>query len=232
MKRLAAFAVAAVLAGGAVAADPVGTTVPLVPAPVIQNGLPANQPFGHSPRPFSFANLVKKQPAAEAQAPAPAVAPTATPAMPPLPTALTAAPLAVNPAACASPAACSVKDRGDTCERLKRWLCFKPCEYHFPHTPTPCYAPNYEFFACKSNAGYPGGCAQPSGCGTGVRGLFAKKPKEKCAPDCDPRTGPVDTGMAGFRFAAPENPAVGGGPAAPAPVVSTSFKMPVYGAKR
>jgi hypothetical protein len=231
MKRIAAFAVAAVFAGGAAFAQdgPAGPSTPQVPAPVIHNGLPTNAPAGTAPRTFSLTSVLKKPTAAPVAA---VSAPAVVHPMPPLPTGLTAAPLAVSPAACASPAACSTSPRGDCCERLKRWLTFRPCEVHLPCTPTPCYAPLYESFACKPNAGYAGGCAPAAGCATGGRGLFARTPKEKCAPDCDPRTGPVDAGLPGFRFAAPENPAIGAGHAAPGTVVNTSFKMPVYGAKK
>jgi hypothetical protein len=223
MKRLAVFAVAAVVSGGAAFAGdlPVGPSTPQVPAPIIQHGLPTNQPLGTAPRSFSIASMFKKTSAdVPTVQPPPPTAP-----VPPLPTAMIA-PVVVAPAACASPAACSVADRGSCCDRLKRWLCFKPTAIHVPITPTPCYAPNYEFFACKSNGGPAGGCA-PTG-----HGLFARTPKEKCAPSCDPRTGPVDAGLPGFRFAAPESPAVAGGAqAAPGPVVNTAFKMPSYGTK-
>ena len=237
MKWLAAFAVATIFAGGAASAQDgqAWPTVPQVPAPVLHNGLPTNAPAPPATRTFSLAGMLKRPTAAAPAEPTPA------PIAMPLPTGLAAAPLAYSPAACASPAACSTKDRGDCCERLKRWLCFKQCPVHLPHIPTPCLTPTYEYFACKPNAGYAGGCS-PSGVGTGHglaggvatgRGLLGRSAKGgKCASDCDPRTGPVDTGLPGFRFAAAENPAVGGGPAAPGGVVSTSYKMPTYGAKK
>lgn len=224
MKWFASFTAAVLAGGAALAADgPAGPSVPQVPAPVIQNGLPAASPFGPAHRSFSLTSLIKKPTVA-----APVQASTPAAAMPPLPTALVAPPVP-----CAVPAACAVRDRGTCFERMKRWLAYAPCEVHLPVKPVPYYAPDYEFFACKSNCGTAGGGAPAAAanCAPPARGLFARTPKEKCAPDCDPRTGPTNAGLPGFRFASPENPAVGAGHVGPGPVESASFKMPAYGAK-
>ena len=225
MKR---FAVLAVFLGGpAFAGDaPAGPTSPQVPPPVIHNGLPTNQPvFDSGPKPFAHTSLSRlvKNPVTDSP-----VLQTSEhlPHPLPLPTGLASVPY--GPTGCASPAGCAVTTRGSCWDKFKKWMCYAPCDPGAPRpVPTPCYAPHYSYFLCKESAGNVGGCAGGN-CAPG-RTLIARGPKEKCGPACDPLTGPVDAGMPGFRFAAPETPAVGGAPAGP--VVSTAFKMPSYGSK-
>jgi hypothetical protein len=143
-------------------------------------------------------------------------------------------------------------------QRLKAWLCYKPCDAGLPGpTPTPCYTPYYALFPCKSGPGYGPACGTAGGpdCAAGKTAgavgkaapragaeradagtsgadrhrLLAGRKKADGVPatDCDPKTGPANAGLPGFRFAAPENPAVRGTPHAPTPpVVTTSFRMP------
>lgn len=227
MKRFAVLAV--FLSGPAFAADtPAGPITPQVPAPVIQNGLPTNAPaFDSGSKPFALTSLSRllKKPAADSPILHTDTLAAVPHPLPPLPTGLASVPC--GPTGCES-SGCAAPAHGSRWDKFKKWISYAPCDPGAPRpVPTPCYAPHYSYFLCKENAGNAGGCATGN-CAPG-RTLIARGPKEKCGPACDPLTGPVDAGMPGFRFAAPETPAVGG--AAAGPVVNTAFKMPSYGSK-
>jgi hypothetical protein len=155
-------------------------TVPVVPAPVVQNGnlTPAggNGGWGAStgPRLPAFSRWSPFRNPATASVGEPVGTPSGYGyPVPPLPAGVGGADGRCGPGGCAPTGCAPGRARGHdgSCwEKLKNWLCYHPTKTELPKLcPTPYYTPLQGMFPCT-----PGGCG--AGCGTCAGGYAPGQP--------------------------------------------------------
>jgi hypothetical protein len=245
MKRYALVIVAAGLWSVApVSADGgVAPTVPVVPAPVLQNGKLLNGPgswmgFARGSRVLTPTRLGGRDSAPSAMSePMGSPNASATPQyhMPPLPEGVGGWDGKCGSAGCARPAR-----GGLDLNRVKAWLCYHPSNTELPKCkPTPYITPLQGMFACTS-AGCGAGCSTNCAHGGFAPPPMAEPPKPMPTPMIPPAVNassvvmpPQGTATArnqapsaipGYRFATPESAAATKFVPPPAPVVNTSYK--------
>ncbi len=196
MKRLYLAAVLGLWPGAAQAQEGLAPTVPVVPAPVLQNGnvqAPAGSGWG-TPGGPRFLSVSKWSPFRNPATASPIepTAPVSTHPLPPLPAGISTPEMSGSPANC-GPAGCGRPARSRSCwERIKLLLGYHDSPTELPKLrPTPCITPLQGMFPCTAAPGCGTGCA--AGHNGGVPQMYAPAHTPPMMPAMPAVTTPTGT---------------------------------------